>query len=139
MESQIATHHDAEIILKLYDLRREALLRKARQWMTAEFNPKTEEEFLAVVADGSSQENAYFRQVITYWEMAASLVVHGALMSDLFMDSNGEGIFIYAKLHAFREAYQSKMGRPFMRLTAQLIERYPTARERFQGMLKSMQ
>ena len=49
MESQIATHNDADIILKLYDLRREALLRKARQWLISEFNPKTAEEFMALV------------------------------------------------------------------------------------------
>lgn len=139
MESQIATHHDAEIILKLYDLRREAVLRKARQWMTSEFNPKTPEEFLAVVQGYGTQENAYFRQVISYWEMAASLVVHGAVMSDLYLDSNGEGISIFAKLHAFREVYAAKMGIPFMRQTAHMIEKYPAARDRFNARLKSIQ
>lgn len=139
MESQIATHHDAEIILKLYDLRREALLRKARHWLTAEFNPKSEEEFLAVLRGQNTQENAYFRQVVSYWEMAASLVVHGAVKSDLFIDSNGEGLYIFAKFHAFREAYKNQLGHPFMRQTAQLIEKYPAARDRFQVMLKSIQ
>ena len=139
MESQMATHNDADIILKLYDLRREAVLRKARNWMTFEFNPKTVEEFLAVVSGPNTQENAYFRQVISYWEMAASLVIHGAVKSDLFIDSNGEGIYIFAKYHAFHEAFQAKMGRPFMRQTALLIEKYPAARDRFQAVLKSIQ
>ncbi|MEO6966598.1 MAG: hypothetical protein ABI076_11995, partial [Acidobacteriaceae bacterium] len=96
MESQIATHQDADIILRLYDLRREAVLRQARNWMAMEFNPKTAEEFMAVVSGPNSQENAYLRQVTTYWEMAASLVLHGTVNSDLFLDSNGEGIFIFA-------------------------------------------
>ena len=139
MESQIATHNDADIILKLYDLRREVVLRKARNWMTFEFSPKTSEEFMAVVSGPNAQENAYFRQVISYWEMAASLVIHGAVKSDLFLDSNGEGIYIFAKYYAFQEAYQAKMGRPFMRQTALLIEKYPAAKDRFQAVLKSIQ
>jgi hypothetical protein len=139
MESQIATHNDADIILKLYDLRREEVLRKARHWMLFEFNPKTPEEFLAVMQNTGSQENAYFRQVISYWEMAASLVIHGAVKSDLYLDSNGEGVFIYAKLHPFREAYTSRTGFPFMRQTAQMIDKYPMARDRFNARLKAIE
>jgi hypothetical protein len=139
MESQIATHNDAEIILKLYDLRREEVLRKARHWVVFEFNPKTPEEFLAVLQGGGSQENAYLRQVISYWEMAASLVIHGAVKSDLYLESNGEGILVFAKFHAFRETYTSKTGFPFMRQTAQLIDKYPMARDRFQARLKMIQ
>lgn len=139
MESQIATHNDADIILKLYGLRREEVLRKARHWVVFEFNPKTQEDFLAVLQSAGSQENAYFRQVISYWEMAASLVIHGAVKSDLFLESNGEGIFIFAKLHAFRDVYASKAGTPFMRQTAQMIERYPMARDRFNARLQMIQ
>lgn len=139
MESQIATHHDADIILRLYDLRREAVLRQARKWMVMEFSPKTAEEFMEVVSGSKPEENAYFRQATSYWEMAASLVIHGAVNADLFLDSNGEGIYIFAKYHSFQDAYQSKMGRPFMRRTAQLIETYPAAKERFQAILKFMQ
>ena len=139
MESQIATHNDADIILKLYDLRREEVLRKARHWVVFEFNPKTPEEFLAELQDAGSQQNAYFRQVISYWEMAASLVIHGAVKSDLYLDSNGEGIFIFAKLYEFRDVYASKTGFPFMRQTAQMIEKYPMARDRFNARLKMIQ
>lgn len=139
MESQIATHDDADIILKLYDLRREEVLRKARHWIVFEFNPKTPEEFLVVLQAAGSQENAYFRQAISYWEMAASLVIHGAVKSDLYLDSNGEGILIFAKLYGFREAYASKTGFPLMRQTAQMIEKYPMARDRFNARLKMIQ
>ncbi|MGH9617776.1 MAG: DUF4760 domain-containing protein, partial [Acidobacteriaceae bacterium] len=108
-------------------------------WMTFEFNPKTPEEFLAVLQGYGTRENAYFRQVISYWEMAASLVVHGAVKSDLYLDSNGEGIFIFAQLYAFRDDYAAKTGNPFMRQTAQMIEKYPMARDRFNARLKSIQ
>lgn len=139
MESQIATYEDAKLILKLYELRREEVLRKARHWLIFKFDPKTIEDLFAVVHGYGSEENAYFRQVLSYWEMAASLVLHGAVKADLFLDSNGEGLYIYAKFHALREGYQAKTGRPFMRHTAQLIEKYPTARDIYQGMLKSVQ
>lgn len=139
MESQIATHNDAELILKLYDLRREAVLRKARHWVVYEFNPKTAEEMLAVIEDYGSEHSAFLRQVISYWEMAASLVLHGALKADLFLDTNGEGIYIFAKFHAHRAAIQAKTGMPYMGRTAKLIEKYPTANERFQTILKSIQ
>lgn len=139
MNNEIATHHDAELILKLYDLRREELLRKARRWLTFEFNPKSAEEFLAVAQNSGTQENAYFRQVVSYWEMAGSMVLRGAINADLFFDSNGEGLYIFAKFHAFHDEYRAKTGRTFMRHTAQLIEKYPAARDVFDWMLKSIQ
>lgn len=137
MESQIATFEDATLILKLYELRREAVLRKARHWLLFEFNPATIEEYRSVAGAAGTEQNDYLRQVLSYWEMAASLVLHGAVKADLFLDSNGEGIFIFAKFHAFREDLQAKTGRPFMRHTAQLIEKYPAAREIFNAMLQS--
>ncbi len=139
MESQIATFEDASLILKLYDLRREAVLRKARHWLIFEFNPATAQEFIDIARGSASQENSYFRQVLAYWEMAASLVLHGAVKADLFLASNGEGLYILAKFHRFREEYQAKTGSPFMRQTAQMVEKYPMAREIFTGMLKSVE
>ncbi len=139
MESQIATYEDATLILKLYELRRETVLRKARHWLIFEFNPVTAEELLAVAQGSGAEENSYFRQVLSYWEMAASLVLHGAVKADLFVDSNGEGLYIFAKFHSFREEYQARVGRPFMRHTAKLIEKYPSARDIYNEMLKSIQ
>jgi hypothetical protein len=139
MDNKPATHHDAEVILKLYDLRREAVLRKARHWLLFEFKPKSVEEFSAIMQNQEAQENAYYRQVITYWEMAASLVLRGALNAELFLDTNGEGIFIFAKLQPFRDAIEARSGRPFMRHTAQLINQFPAAQALFQGMAKSLQ
>ncbi len=139
MESQIATFEDATLILKLYELRREPVLRKARHWLIFEFNPATVEEFSAMARGSGTEENAYYRQVISYWEMAASLVLHGAVKADLFLDSNGEGLYILAKFNQFREEIKARTGRPFMRHTAQMVEKYPVAREIFGTMLKSLE
>src|SRR6185312_11563305 len=97
----MATAADAELVLKLYELRREETLREARRFMIFDFNPKTLEELRAVSRDKSSDKNVFWRQATTYWEMAASLVVCGALDADLYLDSNAEGILLYAKFHHF--------------------------------------
>ena len=86
----MATAADAELILKLYEMRRDETLRKARRFMIFDFQPKTVEELRAVSRDVGSQHNAAWRQVLSYWEMAASLVLRGALDADLFLDSNGD-------------------------------------------------
>ena len=70
----MATASDAELILKLYELRQEERLRAARNWVMQEFNPRTLDELLAVQRDLGSLHNQYWRQVISYWEMAAALI-----------------------------------------------------------------
>ena len=96
MERMLATPADAEIILRLYQLRTEAEMRKARAWMTGEFWPATAEEFFAVSTNPADPHSAWFRQVITYWEMAAAMVLHGAVSAELFVDCNAEGFFLLA-------------------------------------------
>jgi hypothetical protein len=134
----VATAADAEVILKLYEMRREETLRKSRRFMIFEFQPKTLEELRAVSRDVGSQYNAAWRQVISYWEMASSMVLRGALDADLFLDSNCEGILIYAKFHHFHEETEKQSGNPFMRNTAALIAKYPVAQKLHEGFLKSL-
>ncbi len=133
----MATAADAELILRLYELRREEPMRKARRFMIFEFNPKTLEELRAVSRDTKSEFNPSWRQMVSFWEMAASLVLRGALDADLFLDSNTEGILIYAKFHHFHAETEKQSGNPFMGQTAGLIAKYPAARARYEVFLKS--
>jgi hypothetical protein len=123
----MATAADAELVLRLYEMRRDESLRKARRFMVFDFNPKNLEELRAVSRDVKSEHNPHWRQVLSYWEMAASLVLRGAVDPDLFLDSNGEGILIYAKFHHFHAETEKQSGNPFMRNTAALIAKYPAA------------
>ena len=109
-----ATAHDAHLVLKLYDLRREAEMRKARNWATVEFWPKNADEFIKVVNSFPSQENAWMRQVGGYWDMAASLVLQGALHEELFLQPgcSGEMFFIFAKIKPFLKELRQKMNNP---------------------------
>lgn len=138
MERMLATPADAEIILKLYELRTEAVLRQARAWMTGEFWPNTAEDFFAVAHNPRDPHNAYFRQVTTYWEMAAAMVLHGAVSVELFVDCNGEGFFLLAKFNHILEAIREKMPN-FMNKTSELVKRFPAAATRYEFTLKTVQ
>jgi hypothetical protein len=133
----MATAADAELILKLYELRREETMRKARRFMIFEFNPKTLEELRAVSRDTTSESNPCWRQMLSFWEMSASLVLRGALDADLFLDSNAEGILIYAKFHHWHAETEKQSGNPFMAKTAELIAKYPAAKAYYEMFLKT--
>jgi hypothetical protein len=132
----MATAADAELVLKLYELRREDTLRAARRFMVFDFHPKTLEELRAVSRDAKAPKNVYWRQTLSYWEMAASLVLHGALDAALFLDSSAEGILLYAKFHHFHVETEKASGNPFMVQTATLIEKYPVAKAKYENLLK---
>ncbi len=131
----MATAADAEVVLRLYELRREETLRKARHFMVFAFQPKTLEELRAVSRDVTATDNAAWRQALSYWEMAASLVLRGAVDVDLFLDSNGEGILLYAKFHHFHAETEKESGNIFMKQTATLIAQYPAAKALYEKFL----
>lgn len=92
-----ATAQDAQTIIQLYDLRREPVMRAARKFMISEFWPQNYDEFKAVLLGYGTEQNAYLRQVITYWDMACAMVLQGALNEDLFFESTGEPYFLFTK------------------------------------------
>jgi hypothetical protein len=92
------TYDDANLVLKIYDLRRESELRKARKWFGSQPAFQSREEYLNVCPAGSD-ENAYFRMVTSYWDMAASFIVTGVLNRELFYRANNvELLFIWEKV-----------------------------------------
>jgi hypothetical protein len=132
-ESQ-PTHHDAEIILKLYDLRREPVLREARAFFV-QFSLKSLDDIVKVANAFGTKEQTYLRQVAGYWEMAASLVNRGALNRELALDNFQEMFFVYAKLQPYLEEYRQAMGAPgFLRQVQQLAESSPETRKRTSDM-----
>ena len=124
--------------MKLYEIRTEPVLREARKFVGS-FNPATFDELAALQRDGGSQNNAYWRQALSYWEMASAMVLRGAIDAELFLDCNGENFFYYAKFSAFHEQYQQTFGQPFMRQTAELIEKFPRAKGRYEATVARME
>jgi hypothetical protein len=137
MERMLATPADAEIVLRLYELRTEAVMREARAWITGEFWPASAEEFFAVSGNPAHPHNAHFRQVTSYWEMAAAMVLHGAVSAELFVDCNGEGFFLLAKFAPILEQIRARSP-GFLVKTSELITRFSAAAQRYEMAVKSM-
>jgi hypothetical protein len=134
----MATAADAGVVLEFYKLRQEETLRTARKFIGIEFWPKDLEELRAVSRAMGTDKNAYWRQVMSYWEMGASLVLRGAVDPELFLDSQGEGIFLYAKFHHWHAETEKESGNIFMRNTAALIEKFPSAKASYEMILKNL-
>jgi hypothetical protein len=134
----LATPADAEIILKLYQLRTEPEMRKARAWITGEFWPETAEDYFEVASNPADPHNPWLRQVLTYWEMAAAMVLHGAVSAELFVDCNAEGFFLLAKFSGILEEIR-KQNPHFLSKTAELVTRFSAATQRYEAVLKNVQ
>ena len=108
------TAADAQLILQLYDLRREAEMRKARNWWAAEFFPQSADDFLKVSSAFGTQENNWLRQVGGYWGIVTSFVLSGVLNEELFLQPgfSGELFVIHAKIHPFLKEFREKMNNP---------------------------
>ncbi len=142
MSNSQATPADADLILKLYDLRRETLMREARNFIFG-FMPQTIDDVMAIISDFSSKENAYLRQVVGYWSMAASLVLRGALNEDLARDNFQELLFVYARLEPFLAEVRRRSGMEnFGAQMQKFVEGSPEAQDRvkrFQQRFAAMQ
>jgi hypothetical protein len=118
---------EGDLILKLYDLRREATMRKARDWFFREFQPQS---FADVSAAMFSEHSAHLRMVATYWDMASALVNHGAISLDFFNDANGEQIGVFAKMEPFLEDMRASFNPGFLVSLESLIDATPDGRAR---------
>lgn len=136
------TAADAQLILQLYDLRREAEMRKARNWWVGEFFPENPDDFLKVAWATGTQENNWLRQVGGYWSMAASFVLQGALNEELFIQPavSGEMYFLLAKVHPFLKELREKLGDPhFFGNIEKVIMHSKSGRERLKFTLKRLE
>lgn len=129
----------ANLILKLFELRREPVMRQARAWFSGDFNPTTMEEFLSGVMGAN---NPWFRMVVGYWDMAASLTQFKAIDQEMFNATSGEMLVVYAKIEPFLAEFRAQRGEPnfLKRVETQVLtmpnaaERLPQIRERFRKM-----
>lgn len=101
-------HHDAELIIKYYDLRREPVMRASRVAMNQKFWPKTWDEFVAYTK-ADHEINAAYRQVSTYWEMVYGAAKWGVVHADMLAEASGEGMFVFARVHPFLDRIRTEM------------------------------
>ena len=115
-------HEDADLILKLYDLRREPVMREARNWMFT-FNPTSVEDVMATMI---GEHSGHLRMVISYWDMACAMVTNGAIDEVLFNQTNGEHIFVYMKIEPVLEGLRAMFGnQEFLKNLETVVKRIP--------------
>jgi hypothetical protein len=131
----MSKHEDANLILKLYDLRRETVMREARAWFFS-FNPQSTQDFIDVLLGDKS---GYYRMVISYWDMAASFVNHGAIDEKMFNDANGEHLFVFSKVEPFLSELRTIFVNPeFLQNLETVVKRIPDADERIANLRARM-
>ena len=133
-----AKHEDANLILRLYEIRRDEAMRRAREWFTIEFNPEKLEDVMSVLY---SKHSADFRMVTSYWDMAAAFVNFGAIDEAMFNDINTEHVAIYAKLQPFLKELRAIPGMPpylYLKNLEPLVNRMPDAEQRVAVMRSFM-
>jgi hypothetical protein len=117
---------EAGLILKLYELRREDTMRKARDWFFMEFNPQSLADFNSAMF---SEHSGHLRMVISYWDMAAALVHNGAISLDFFHACNGEHIGTFAKIEPLLAEIRAAYSPRFAANLEKLIDATPDGRK----------
>ena len=126
---------EADLILKLYDLRRETVMREARNWMFT-FNPTNVQDVIDVLL---SEHSGHYRMVVSYWEMAAAMVNNGAIDEKLFNETNGEHIFVYSKIEPVIGEVRALFGSPdFLSNLEALVKRIPDSEQKLIAMRERM-
>jgi len=132
LQKDMPDHHDADLVIKLYELRREPVMRESRSAINRQFWPATAEEALAVLRN-EHPLNAPFRQVSGYWEMAYGMARHGIVHAEYLVENNSEGMFFYARVQPFVEAIRSVSATPVLVSTQWVAEETAMGRSLFAG------
>ena len=125
-------HHDAELALRVYELRRETVMRESRSAINQKFWPKSFEDIQAI-AKAEHPLNAAYRQVASFWEMVYGFAKHGIVHSDFWLESNGEGMFVFAKVAPFLDRIRTELSPTAFR-NAEWIARESAEGQRLFGM-----
>ena len=138
-KSRKATATDADICMKLYELRRETEMRKARNFINFQFHPQGVDDVLKLMQALGTQENAWARQVFSFWEYAASFILNEIVHPDLFFAWNGEMVFVYAKFKPFLKELRQKMENlDFLACVEKAVSSSPEIRKRVDMVQKRL-
>jgi hypothetical protein len=122
--------NSALVIIELYKIRTETLMREARAWFMSEFAPQSGKEIVRLLLSGQKQ-SAYYRMVASYWESAASLVNNGGIDEKMFLDANTEHVAVFARLQPFIHEVREAIGEPdYLSHLEQLVMKVPNIRKK---------
>ncbi|MGH9317395.1 MAG: DUF4760 domain-containing protein [Thermoanaerobaculia bacterium] len=128
-EKSVPTYHDARLVLKLYELRRDEKLRAARDWYRTKFFPQSFEDVQTVLSP-ANPDNLSWRMVTSYWDMAASFASHGVLDAELLLESSAEMLLVWSRLEDFIPRLRQEYGPRLLANVEKTIARVPWAAER---------
>jgi hypothetical protein len=131
----MSKQEEAGLILKLYELRRDDTMRKARDWYVREFNPQSMADFHRAIL---SEHTGHLRMVVTYWDMAAALVNEGAIGLELFSAANAEHIAVFSKIEPLLAEIRAAYGPQFAVNLEKLIDATPDGRKRVAELRERM-
>lgn len=134
MTKEKPDHQDAELLLKLYDLRREVVMRQSRAAINGWF-PRTWDEFVAVTQPAHPM-NAAWRQTSSYWEMVYSFARHGIVHADFFIENNGEGLFLFAKVAPYLERFRKEFAPTAFTNAEWITQESAVGKQRFEMIKK---
>ena len=130
---------DALVIIKLYEIRSEALMRKARAWFFSEFAPQSGKDIVALLLRGEKQ-SAFYRMVTSHWEVAASRVNNGGIDEELFLGANSEHLVVFAKLQPFVAEIRETIGEPdYLAHLERLVMRVPNVEKKLENRRRLME
>jgi hypothetical protein len=131
----MSKHEEGDLILKLYELRREATMRQARDWYFRDFNPKSITDFTEAMF---GEHSGHLRMVISYWDMAAALVNDGAISLKLFDQCNGEHLATFSKIEPLLGEIRAAMAPEFAVNLEKLVDATPDGRKRVAAIRERM-
>jgi len=134
-------HHDADLVLKLYELRRESVMRESRNQLNAKFLPTSFDDVLAITKSDHPL-NAAYRQCSSYWEMTYAMARHGVVHADFMLESTGEGLLLYARIEPWLEEYRAAVNPIAFRNAEWVATQTELGRQimdRFRARLRAMQ
>ena len=133
MAKDTPDHYDAELVLRLYELRRETVMRESRDTINSQFWPRSFDDVFALTKR-DHHLNRPFRQVASYWEMVYGMVKHGIVNAEYFLESNGEGFFLFAKILPYLEAYRREVSAHAFRNAEWVALKCPPGRDMFENI-----
>lgn len=125
MSQTAPDHNDAALLFRAYELRREPVMRESRNAITAKFLPQSFADIVAI-SQWTHPMNAAWRQVSSYWEMVYNMVRHGVVHPEYFMESNGEGLLLYAKVEPWLKEFRDQFSQTAFR-NAEWVATHTTA------------
>lgn len=131
----MSKQEEAGLILKLFELRREETMRQARNWFTLEFNPRSLADFQKAIM---GEHSGHLRMVVSYWDMVAGLVNHGAISLDLFNDTTNEQLGVFAKIEPLLGEIRATFGPQFAANLEKLIDATPDGRKKVNDIRERM-